>query len=637
MDTLQKIRKRLLVLQNHAAEAAAPLELFDREDWQSHAEDWEEDEEESVECVAQDTHHSEAETVNAVQLAEEITQIDAFVQQAEQLCLGTDSKAQALLEALKTGFSEMAKLGAAQKAIIFTESTRTQEHLARFLAVHGYAGQTVLFNGSNSDAAANDAYQKWLHNPDNQNRITGAVSADKRAALIARFKYDAQIMIATEVAAEGVNLQFCSLLVNYDLPWNPQRVEQRIGRCHRYGQKFDVVVMNFLNKRNEADRRILELLTEKFQLFDGLFGASNDILGRVENADLDFEKRVARIFDTCRSPEEIETAFNHLQKELEAAINERMEQTAQKLQKFFDQDVRERLKMRHAQTKEQLSQAEIWFWRLVQYVLKERGEISGTGRLNLTRPPLPDIKQGRYSLKIDGKSLPLRPNTALGEWCISHAKAQSADVAEIVFDYSSHRDKISDMQARHGQSGWLRLDKLTAKSEAAATETLVFTAFTDSGDTLDDDFCRHLLSLSGSLKAKATPPARLKTLAQNHLAQAQVQQKGIADRQIQEASIRLMRWEEDQTAALEKEIADAKTAEKQEKRRAAALTDSAEILASQQLQEKLHRQVRKLRCTLEEREEAIAQERQRLTDNIKAKMKQQSSNECLLAIRWQIV
>ena len=113
----------------------------------------------------------------------------------------------------------------------------------------------------------------------------------------------------------------------------------------------------------------------------------------MENADLDFEKRVARIFDTCRSPEEIETAFNHLQKELEAAINERMEQTAQKLQKVCDQDVRERLKMRHAQTKEQLSQAEIWFWRLVQYVLKERGEISGTGRLNLTRPRCPTLNK----------------------------------------------------------------------------------------------------------------------------------------------------------------------------------------------------------------------------------------------------
>ena len=96
-------------------------------------------------------------------------------------------------------------------------------------------------------------------------------------------------MIATESAAEGVNLQFCSLLINYDLPWNPQRIEQRIGRCHRYGQKSDVVVINFLNTRNDADRRVLELLTDKFKLFDGVFGASDEILGRISD-DLDFEK-----------------------------------------------------------------------------------------------------------------------------------------------------------------------------------------------------------------------------------------------------------------------------------------------------------------------------------------------------------
>lgn len=88
------------------------------------------------------------------------------------------------------------------------------------------------------------------------------------------FKNDAEILIATEAAAEGVNLQFCSLVINYDLPWNPQRVEQRIGRCHRYGQEFDVVVVNFLNERNEADQRVLELLKDKFQLFNGVFGAS---------------------------------------------------------------------------------------------------------------------------------------------------------------------------------------------------------------------------------------------------------------------------------------------------------------------------------------------------------------------------
>ncbi len=95
-----------------------------------------------------------------------------------------------------------------------------------------------------------------------------------RTAIIDYFKYNAQIMIATEAAAEGVNLQFCSFLVNYDLPWNPQRIEQRIGRCYRYGQKHDVVVINFLNKKNAADQRVFELLSEKSSLFDGVFGAS---------------------------------------------------------------------------------------------------------------------------------------------------------------------------------------------------------------------------------------------------------------------------------------------------------------------------------------------------------------------------
>ena len=86
-------------------------------------------------------------------------------------------------------------------------------------------------------------------------------------------------MIATKAWAEGINLQFCSLVVNYDLPWNPQRIEQRIGRCHRYGQKHDVVVVNFLNRKNAADQRVFELLSEKFQLFEGVFGASDEVLG----------------------------------------------------------------------------------------------------------------------------------------------------------------------------------------------------------------------------------------------------------------------------------------------------------------------------------------------------------------------
>src|SRR3989339_221306 len=100
-----------------------------------------------------------------------------------------------------------------------------------------------------------------------------------RSALVDYFREEGRIMIATEAGAEGINLQFCSLVVNYDMPWNPQRIEQRIGRCHRYGQKFDVVVVNFLNKKNAADQRVYELLDQKFRLFDGVFGASDEVLG----------------------------------------------------------------------------------------------------------------------------------------------------------------------------------------------------------------------------------------------------------------------------------------------------------------------------------------------------------------------
>jgi superfamily II DNA/RNA helicase len=107
--------------------------------------------------------------------------------------------------------------------------------------------------------------------------------------------------------------------VNYDLPWNPQRIEQRIGRCHRYGQKFDVVVVNFLNKTNAADQRVYQLLDQKFRLFDGVFGASDEVLGAVESG-VDFEKRIAAIYQKCRSPEQIESSSISYRKNLKRRL-----------------------------------------------------------------------------------------------------------------------------------------------------------------------------------------------------------------------------------------------------------------------------------------------------------------------------
>jgi superfamily II DNA/RNA helicase len=137
-----------------------------------------------------------------------------------------------------------------------------------------FAGKVITFNGTNSDPDSVQIYNRWHEANAESGRSSGSRVVDMRTALIDHFRDEGTLLIATEAAAEGINLQFCSLVINFDLPWNPQRIEQRIGRCHRYGQKYDVVVINFLNSRNAADQRVHQLLEYKFQLFTGVFGAS---------------------------------------------------------------------------------------------------------------------------------------------------------------------------------------------------------------------------------------------------------------------------------------------------------------------------------------------------------------------------
>src|SRR5207245_5609971 len=198
-------------------------------------------------------------------------------------------------------------------AAICNESRQTQAYLLELLETNGYAGQIMTLNGTNTDRRSSEIYQSWKHRHAGGETVTGSKAVDLRAALIEHFRDEAAIMVATEAAAEGVNLQFCSLVVNYDLPWNPQRIEQRIGRCHRYGQKHDVVVINFLNRRNAADQRVFQILSEKFRLFDGVFGVSDEVLGALESG-VDFEKRIADVYQSCRTPTEIDAALGALQR-----------------------------------------------------------------------------------------------------------------------------------------------------------------------------------------------------------------------------------------------------------------------------------------------------------------------------------
>ena len=399
-------------------------------------------------------------------LVREIGDLDEFARLATSI--DQNAKGKALIKVLGVAFAKAKDLGAAQKAIIFTESRRTQSYLQRTLADSPFAEGIVLFNGSNTDDRSKEIYAAWLERHQGTDQVTGSRSADMRSALVDYFREKGRIMIATEAGAEGINLQFCSLVVNYDLPWNPQRIEQRIGRCHRYGQKHDVVVVNFLNRKNDADRRVFELLSEKLKLFDGVFGSSDEVLGAIESG-VDFEKRIADIYQRCRKPEEIEVAFDQLQLELSFEINETMTQTRRKLLEHFDDEVREKLKVRDEDSRAALGRFEQLLMELTRHELKDHAEFAGDSAFRLRTVPFtarePEISVGLYELpRRSGEAITYRLNHPLAEAVIEQAKGRSLPDAEIHFDYSAHVGKVSILEPLVGKRGELAVSYLTVQA-----------------------------------------------------------------------------------------------------------------------------------------------------------------------------
>ena len=143
-----------------------------------------------------------------------------------------------------------------------------------------------------------------------------------RSALVDYFREQGRIMIATEAGAEGINLQFCSLVVNYDLPWNPQRIEQRIGRCHRYGQKHDVVVVNFLNQQQRRRPARLPAAVREVPALRRASSAPATKCSAPSSPAWTSRSASPPSTSSCRKPEEIKAAFDQLQLELSLEINE---------------------------------------------------------------------------------------------------------------------------------------------------------------------------------------------------------------------------------------------------------------------------------------------------------------------------
>ncbi len=162
-------------------------------------------------------------------------------------------------EKLRELLAKLKKRGE-KKFLVFTQFRTTQEYLRQLLADYS----VEVFHGS--------------------------MNRDEKENAIFRFKNETEVLICTEAGGEGRNMQFCNILINYDLPWSPLKIEQRIGRIHRFGQARDVTIYNF-STRDTVAERVLEVLALKLRLFEESLGAPDIMLGEIED-----ESKLNRIF-----------------------------------------------------------------------------------------------------------------------------------------------------------------------------------------------------------------------------------------------------------------------------------------------------------------------------------------------------
>lgn len=610
----------------------------------------------------------------------EIADLESFRTLA--ISITQNAKGVALLQALKVAFERLQELGAEKKAIIFTESRRTQDYLMSLLSTTEYANGVVLFNGTNNDPNAKKIYTDWIVQHKGSDRISGSRTADTRAALVDHFRTNQDpagtILIATEAGAEGINLQFCSLVINYDLPWNPQRIEQRIGRSHRYGQKHDVVVVNFVNRDNDADRRVYELLDQKFQLFNGVFGASDEVLGAVESG-VDFERRIADIYQNCRHPNEIHSAFEQLQRDLAGEISDAMLNARKTLLENFDEEVQERLKLAKRDAENSLGRLEKLLLRFTRSMLNGHATFDESEfGFNLQSLPQSVIESDSASIPLGRYELPRRSEEAhiyriqhpLAQSLLNTAQKMQLAPAKLHLDYEAYGSKVSVLEPLKGKAGIATVELLSVHSLGSTEEYLLAAGLvgqhSSSAELLDADVVEKLLTLPGyaqNIEGIAATPQQtslsndFSALEQNtldfsvahiplspNIKQEIARQKALIIGNIEQRNLgiftqeseKLDAWADDLKVGLEREIKELDRAIKESRTKSKGAATLAEKLEYQKEQRALEGNRDKKRRELFERQDEIHQRRDNLIDDLEKQLEQKITNRTILSCEWEL-
>ena len=414
--------------------------------------------------------------VNPGAVAVELARVDDFVARARSL--PHDAKARSFQDAIRVVLDLGRDGRGSGKAVVFTESITTQEYLRKLLLGIGLEDEEItLFRGTNDSARAQQAHARWLEEEGSKlppgSRPTREVAA--RLALVHEFRTRSKVLVCTEAGAKGLNLQFCETVINYDLPWNPQRIEQRIGRCHRYSQQRDVTVVNFIAKDNEAHRLTFEILSQKLDLFGKVLDASDVVLHEprtdapeivVSALSLEFETDLRNIYSRSRTLDEVTREIAALRDKIEGrrdAYEKEYQRTSQIIESRFDEEVRKVFKRLREDLPEGLVQLDRDLADLVGGYLASRAiahkRFDKAGRMVFeiaTGSELaPEIGDGRRFATGDARGLtdaePLNLAHPLVRAAIADARAWPGGSVELLLP----RDAPPDLAAMAGKIGVL--------------------------------------------------------------------------------------------------------------------------------------------------------------------------------------
>ena len=433
----------------------------------------------------------------------ELARVEGLARRAHGL--REDSKVRALLQAVDVVIERGKRGEGSGKVIIFTESLVTQDYLRDLLIQSGIvtADEVTRFRGSNDSVEALTALARWRVEVEQSMPAHTRPSADiaVRLALVHEFRTRSKVFISTEAGGKGLNLQFCDTLVNFDLPWNPQRIEQRIGRCHRYGQRHAVTVVNFLARENEAQRLTFEILSQKLELFGTVLDASDQVLHRASGAapetlagafGSEIETELRKIYDRARTLDEVEAELRALRErvgESRKRFEEIHVRTASAIDQHFDTDVRRVFKRHQEQVPAALKELDRDLERLVRGYLdgshipyERAGEGDGGVTLHIAASPLlPAPLRGGLSVVIGAATG--RESLHLGHPLVHAAldEARSACAGAMAVRATVPVDAAASLVALRGRRG--RLGVVKARHDGfEAMEQLIVVVVLEGGD-----------------------------------------------------------------------------------------------------------------------------------------------------------